>query len=376
MHDLDALPTGPAGQLIVHHGMSLIPVEGAWFALTHVSEERIPAEALPPRYAGTGSRPAGNVILALITRRDFSALHRLRSAETWHFYGGDPAELLLLHPDGRAEVLVFGSESLRGQHPQITVPAGVWMGARPVRDAAEAYTFFGCTLSPGFDYSDYEPGYREPLAAAYPAEAGRIAALTREAFIHAPATAIPGHPPAPPSAGDVFRSQSLPSLAIGPGVSLQEIIGRAALGRSENLSITRFRLEPGAEARALAVTTARTSASTSSRATAWPRLKIAARPSARATSCRCAVACPTRLRPTRTTRWSFLRSSSLPSTPLTTRRRPRQFNRETRRAEIRTERDRQKNHDDPSSRRRHPCGGEREALLPRRRSPCAVPNEP
>lgn len=246
MHDLDALPAGPAGQLIVRHGMSLIPGEGAWFALTHVSEERIPAEALPPRYAGTGSRPAGNVILALVTRRDFSALHRLRSAETWHFYGGDPAELLLLHPDGRAEVVIFGPDSLHGQHPQITVPAGVWMGARPVRDHAEAYTFFGCTLSPGFDYSDYEPGYREALAAAYPAEARRITALTREAFIHEPAAVIPDHPPAPPSAADVFRNESLPALAIGPGVSLQEIVGRAAPGQSENLSITRFRLEPGA----------------------------------------------------------------------------------------------------------------------------------
>ncbi|MEN9840416.1 MAG: hypothetical protein RL376_216 [Verrucomicrobiota bacterium] len=245
MHAPDSLPPGPAGQLIARHGLSLIPGEGAWFALTHVSEERIPAEALPPRYAGTGSRPAGNAILALITRRDFSALHRLRSAETWHFYGGDPAELLLLHPDGRSEVANFGPDSLHGQTPQLTVPAGVWMGARPARDHVDAYTFFGCTLSPGFDYSDYEPGYRAPLTATYPAEAGRITALTREAFLHPPADLAPATANTP-KPSPVLTQNSLPFTTIGPGVSLREIVGRAAPGRSENLSLTRFRLEPGA----------------------------------------------------------------------------------------------------------------------------------
>ena len=83
--------------------------------------------------------------------------------------------------------MVFGPETLAGQRPQVTVPAGTWMGARPARDDAEAYSFFGCTLAPGFDPRDYEPGWRDDLTAVWPAQAGRIAELTRPAFACRPA---------------------------------------------------------------------------------------------------------------------------------------------------------------------------------------------
>lgn len=181
-----APPTGRAALLIAHHRMALIPDEGAWFALTHASADQIANDALPARYAGTGPRALGSAIYALVTHRDFSALHRLRSEETWHFYDGDPAELLLLHPDGRVECVAFGADSLAGQRPQVTIPAGTWMGARPHRDDLGAYSFFGCTVVPGFDYADVEFGYRDELQADYPAKADLIAALTREAFARRP----------------------------------------------------------------------------------------------------------------------------------------------------------------------------------------------
>jgi len=245
----NSLPAGPAGLIIAHHGMALIPDEGAWFALNYVSPDRLENPALPARYAGTGPRPVGSAIYSLVTRTDFSALHRLRTDETWHFHGGDPAELLLLHPDGRAEVVAFGSDSLGGQHPQVTVPAGTWMGARPARDHAEAYTFFGCTLAPGFDYGDFEPGYRDELQSAYPTQTALIAALTRPAFSHrpsdslAPATAVAI---TASGAGRVFHADDVTALALAPGVEVRELIGRFAAGRSQALSCTRFRLAAAA----------------------------------------------------------------------------------------------------------------------------------
>ena len=240
-----APPTGAAGSLIARLGMSLIPAEGAWFALRHVSTDRIPPEALPGRYAGGGPRPMGNAILALITRRDFSALHRLRSDETWHFHGGDPAELLLLHPDGRAETVDFGADPLAGHNPQVTVPAGVWMGARPSRAANDAYSFFGCTLAPGFDYSDYESGWRDELTAAYPSAAEQIAALTREEFASRPTR--PEHPPAPVAAIEarVIADNGAPEIPLAPGMSLRELVGRSGAARAEAVSLARFRLDPG-----------------------------------------------------------------------------------------------------------------------------------
>jgi len=170
-----------ASALIQYLQMAKIPDEGAWFAVTYRSSDTIPAEALPARYGS--ARPAGTGIYALITREDFSAMHRLKTDEVWHFYAGDPIELLLLQPGGNSEVVFLGADVLGGQHPQFTVPAGVWMGARPVTVGAEAYSLFGCTMSPGFDYGDYEPGYRDVLQAAFPGQAGLIAELTRTEFL-------------------------------------------------------------------------------------------------------------------------------------------------------------------------------------------------
>jgi predicted cupin superfamily sugar epimerase len=173
-----------ASDLIAHLRMEKIPDEGAWFSLTYVSTDTIPANALPARYGG--ARPAGNAIYALITREDFSALHRLKTDETWHFYAGDPIELLLLHPDGRDQLILLGPALLTGHHFQFTVPAGTWMGARPQSAATSAYSLFGCSMSPGFDYADFEPGYRDELAKLYPARASLIAQLTRPGFVVRP----------------------------------------------------------------------------------------------------------------------------------------------------------------------------------------------
>ena len=179
-----AAPVGTAKKLIEHFKMEKIPVEGAWFHVTYGSKDTIPAAALPARYGLP--RVAGTAIYALATREDFSAMHRLKTDEVWHFYLGDPLELLLLHPDGRGEVVVIGPDVFAGQQPQYTVPAGAWMGGRPAKATAEAYTFFGCTLASGFDYGDFEIGYREELQAQFPAFSNLIAGLTRDEHVRRP----------------------------------------------------------------------------------------------------------------------------------------------------------------------------------------------
>lgn len=242
-----SLPLGPAGRLVAHHQMTLIPDEGAWFALNYVSPDRLENPALPARYAGSGPRPTGSAIYALVTRTDFSAMHRLRTDEIWHFHAGDPAELLLLHPDGRSKVIAFGPDSPGGQHPQVTVPAGTWMGARPARDHTEAYTFFGCTLAPGFDDRDYEPGYRDELQSAFPDQSALITALTRPPFFYRSA-AVQSLPAKhhPPSTGHVFNSRDLSPLVPAPGVEIRELIGRSGTERNEALSCAHFQLAAGA----------------------------------------------------------------------------------------------------------------------------------
>lgn len=149
--------------LVAHYRLEPIPREGGLFRQTWAGPER------------ADGRPHGTAIVALLTAEDYSALHRLPSDEIWHHYLGDPLDLLLLAPDGTAATAVLGPDIRGGQHLQLTVPAGTWMGAR----TRGAWTFFGCTMAPGFTYEDYEHGDAADLTARYPAEAARIAGLCR-----------------------------------------------------------------------------------------------------------------------------------------------------------------------------------------------------
>ena len=151
------------------------PREGGWFRQTYISAERIPHGALPERYLG--DRAAATAIYYLLTPTTFSEMHRLASDEVFHFYLGDPVEMLQLKPDGTGEVVRLGSDVEGGMTPQLLVPQGVWQGSRLV--AGGEVALLGCTVSPGFDYADYEQGTRDRLTAEYPSLAERIRELTR-----------------------------------------------------------------------------------------------------------------------------------------------------------------------------------------------------
>jgi predicted cupin superfamily sugar epimerase len=174
-------PMAPAQKLIQHFRMQKIPAEGPWFALTYRSEDLLAANSLPHRYQG--NRVAGTAIYAVQTKEDFSAMHKLETDEIWHFYGGDPLEMLLLYPDGRGEVVIVGPDVFSGQHPQLVVPRDVWQGSVPIGAGAESYSFFGNTLAPGFEFQDFEMGYRDELQADYPQFADHITRRTRSEFI-------------------------------------------------------------------------------------------------------------------------------------------------------------------------------------------------
>jgi uncharacterized protein len=152
-------------------------VEGGHFRQTYVSEEILPAAALPARYGR--AKPLSTAIYYLLTDEadSFSALHRLPTEEVYHFYLGDPVELLLLHAEGASELAVLGPDIMAGQSVQLVVPRGVWQGSR--LRAGGRVALLGTTMAPGWDVLDYEGGEREPLIRRYPEEAERIRALTR-----------------------------------------------------------------------------------------------------------------------------------------------------------------------------------------------------
>lgn len=164
----------PPERLIALLGLRPHP-EGGFFAETWRSDEALDAEALPARYAG--ARSHGTAIHYLLTPESFSTLHRLASDEIYHFYAGDAVGMLQLHADGRAEPIVIGPDLEAGQRPQVVVPRGTWHGSRLLPGGR--FALLGCTVSPGFDFADFEAGRREVLVEAYPDHADVIRALTR-----------------------------------------------------------------------------------------------------------------------------------------------------------------------------------------------------
>ncbi len=152
-----------------------LPVEGGCFRRTYVAEDYVSRAALPERY--TQSKALGSAIYYLLHDDQFSAMHRLLSDEIYHFYLGDPVEMLLLFPDGSHKVQILGSDLEGGHYVQFVAPGGVWQGSR-MRTGGR-YALLGTTMAPAYDPSDFELGDCAALTRQYPVCAPLIAALTR-----------------------------------------------------------------------------------------------------------------------------------------------------------------------------------------------------
>jgi predicted cupin superfamily sugar epimerase len=161
---------GGAGQAAVRRLLRLHDLkphpEGGFFRETY----RSPAPARTPR----GRRPWATAIIFLLEEGDFSALHRIKSDELWHFYAGGPLRVSTLRPGGGSESVLLGS----GHKCQHLVPAGRWFGAAP--EPGSGWSLVGCTVSPGFDFRDFELGSREKLLKQFPRAAKIIRELTRQ----------------------------------------------------------------------------------------------------------------------------------------------------------------------------------------------------
>ncbi len=157
-------------------GLELLPMEGGHFAETYRAGEMLPESALPQGYGGP--RSLATAIYYLLTPGTFSAMHRLRTDEVYHFYAGSPVEMLQLHPDGSARTITLGPDILGGMQVQVIVPRWVWQGSR-LKSGGE-FALLGTTMAPGFDPADYEHGDRQELIRSFPGAAGLIRALTRE----------------------------------------------------------------------------------------------------------------------------------------------------------------------------------------------------
>lgn len=123
----------------------------------------------------TEPRSACTAIYFLLVENNFSAFHRIQSDEIWHFYKGEPIHLHTISPEGDYEEILIGNDIANNQHPQYTVPAGYWFAS----EVKSNYALCGCTVSPGFDFNDFELAETQQLQALYPQHTQIIARLTR-----------------------------------------------------------------------------------------------------------------------------------------------------------------------------------------------------
>ncbi len=149
--------------------------EGGFYRELYRSDLEIPEHLLPDGM--TGARSCATSIYYLLTSDSFSAFHRIKQDEIWHFYSGSSIILHIIKPDGEYEKVSIGNNFNNESVPQYTVKAGNWFAAEVL--AKDSYALAGCTVSPGFDYQDFELGTEEQLVSLFPKHSALISRLTR-----------------------------------------------------------------------------------------------------------------------------------------------------------------------------------------------------
>jgi predicted cupin superfamily sugar epimerase len=167
--------TREAAYWIEKLGLAAHP-EGGHYRQTYRADLILAKESLPDGF--TGMRAVSTAIYFLLQGEEFSAFHRLRSDEVWHFYVGSALVVHVIEEDGRYSEILLGSDPEAGEVLQAVVKAGCWFGSR-VRDG-RGFALVGCTVAPGFDFEDFEMAKREELVREYPQHWGVIEELTRE----------------------------------------------------------------------------------------------------------------------------------------------------------------------------------------------------
>jgi len=127
-----------------------------------------------------GQRSVCSAIYYLLKSGQFSTFHRIKSDELWHFYAGSPLAIHIIDSkDGLYHKKVI-SRTGGPNHPalQAVVKGGCWFAAAVERP--RSYSLVGCTVSPGFDFQDWEIGERRKLLALYPQHSHIIDKLTRK----------------------------------------------------------------------------------------------------------------------------------------------------------------------------------------------------
>ncbi|WP_353190156.1 cupin domain-containing protein [Pandoraea pnomenusa] len=151
--------------------------EGGHYRETYRAQQTIEPPALPAGFAGP--RSVSTAILYLLEAGDFSAFHRIRSDEIWHFHLGGTLWVHEIDATGVLTTTRVGLDVAGGEQLQHVVAAGRWFAAEPA--PSTAFSLVGCTVAPGFAFEDFEMADPAALAAQWPGHRTLITRLARVA---------------------------------------------------------------------------------------------------------------------------------------------------------------------------------------------------
>lgn len=137
---------------------------------------RSPQASLYPQMSGS-PRSLCTSIYFLLEEGQFSALHRIKSDEIWHFYAGNPLEIVEITEDGKWQTTLLGNGLSANEQLTHVVKAGRWFGSRPSQGST--FSLVGCTVAPGFDFADFEMPDQSYFLTQFPHLKEQILAFTR-----------------------------------------------------------------------------------------------------------------------------------------------------------------------------------------------------
>ncbi len=151
--------------------------EGGFFKETYRSQGAISVDSLGEDFSE--KRSYSTCIYFLLTSDSFSAFHRIKQDEIWHFYKGSPIKLHIISEDGNYKKIIIGNHLEKGELPQYVVQAKDYFAAEVINP--NDFTLVGCTVAPGFDFNDFELPSREDLVSRFPQHIQIIKHLTHSA---------------------------------------------------------------------------------------------------------------------------------------------------------------------------------------------------
>jgi uncharacterized protein len=151
--------------------------EGGYFKETYRSSGIIRQAELGSSFSGDRNFCTG--IYFLLTGSNFSAFHRIKQDEMWHFYAGKTLLVHVIDPSGAYTCHRIGSNMPDGELPQLVVAAGCWFASEVASTDPKHYSLVGCTVAPGFDFDDFELAQCERLSELFPDHHEVIKRLTR-----------------------------------------------------------------------------------------------------------------------------------------------------------------------------------------------------